>query len=124
MRHLILVIDNEFEIPGVLRQGLTPIGFDLVWVNVLAILGDQCLKRPKFDGIIMNFDMPNHPGIAVLERLQEQGVEIPVIVMSSTPAHERLEEAIRKGAREYILRPFDNNLLQEKCLRHFRAPST
>ncbi len=122
MRHLILVIDNEFEIPGVLREGLTPIGFDVVWVNVVAILGNEWLKKTKFEGIILNFDMRDHPGMAVLERLHEQGVEIPVIVMSSLPSHERLEEAVRKGARDYIVKPFDAALLQEKCLRHFSPP--
>ena len=122
MRHLILVIDNEFEIPGVLREGLTPIGFDVVWVNVVAILGNEWLKKTKFEGIILNFDMRDHPGLAVLERLQEQGVEIPVIVMSSMPNHERLEAAVRKGARDWIVRPFDTALLQEKCLRHFSPP--
>jgi DNA-binding NtrC family response regulator len=124
MRHLILVIDNEFEIPGVLREGLTPIGFDVVWVNVVAILGNEWLKKTKFEGIILNFDMRDHPGLAVLERLQEQGVEIPVIVMSSMPNQERLEAAVRKGARDYIVRPFDTALLQEKCRRHFSPPSS
>ena len=122
MRHLILVIDNEFEIPGVLREGLTPIGFDVVWVNVVAILGNEWLKKTKFEGIILNFDMRDHPGLTVLERLQEQGVEIPVIVMSSMPNQERLEAAVRKGARDWIVRPFDTALLQEKCLRHFSPP--
>ena len=123
MRHLILVIDNQFEIPGVLREGLTPIGFDVVWVNVVAILGNEWLKKTKFEGIILNFDMPDHPGMAVLERLHEQGVEIPVIVMSTMPDRKRLEAAVRMGARDYIMRPFDTALLQEKCLRHFSPPS-
>ena len=124
MRHLILVIDNEFEIPGVLREGLTPIGFDVVWVNVMAILGNEWLKKTQFEGIILNFDMRDHPGMTVLERLHEQGVESPAIVMSSLSSRERLEEAVRKGARDYIVKPFDTALLQEKCLRHFSPPSS
>lgn len=124
MRHLILVIDNQFEIPGVLREGLTPVGFDVVWVNVVAILGNEWLKKTKFEGIILNFDMQDHPGMDVLERLQEQGVEIPVIVMSSKANRKQLEAAVRKGARDYVVRPFDTALLQEKCLRHFSPPSS
>ena len=54
--------------------------------------------------------------MAVLERLHEQGVEIPVIVMSSLSPREQLEEAVRKGARDYIVKPFDTALLREKCL--------
>ena len=120
MRHLILVIDNEFQLPGVLREGLAPIGFDVVWANVVAILGNEWLKKTQFEGIILNFDMRDHPGMTVLERLHEQGVEIPVIVMSSLSPPEQLEEAVRKGARDYIVKPFDTALLREKCLRHFQ----
>ena len=123
MRHLILMIDNEFEIPGPLRERLTPIGFDVVWVNVLAILADQWLKRAEFGGIIMNLDMRDHCAIAVLERLQEQHIDIPVIVISSGSNSEELEEAIRRGARDYLLKPIDAELLLEKCLRHFGPAS-
>ncbi|MEX5219829.1 MAG: response regulator [Nitrospira sp.] len=123
MRHLILMIDNEFEIPGPLREKLTPIGFDVVWVNVLAILTDQWLKRAEFGGIIMNLDMRDHCGIAVLERLQEQHIDIPVIVISSGSNSEELEEAIRRGARDYLLKPINTQLLLEKCLRYFGPAS-
>ena len=123
MRHLILMVDNEFEIPGLLRASLTPVGFDVVSVNVPAILADQWLKKATFDGIIMNLDMRDHYGMAVLERLQEQHVEIPVIVISSGSNHEELEEAIRRGARDYILKPIDTELLLGKCLRHFGPPT-
>ena len=44
-----------------------------------------------------------------------------MIVMSSVPNHARLEEAIRKGARDYILKPVDADILLEKCLRHFEG---
>ena len=122
MRHLILVLDNEFETPGMLREVLTPIGFEVVWVNVAAILSNEWLKKSTFEGIILNYDMRDHPGATVLERLQEQGVEIPVIVMSSPSNRDQLEYAVRNGARDYIMKPIDTAELQKKCLRHFAMP--
>lgn len=119
MRHLILVLDNEFESPGRLREFLTPIGFEVVWVNVAAILSTEWLKKSQFEGIILNYDMREHPGTAVLKRLHEQGVEIPIIVMSSASNREQLEYAVRSGARDYISKPIDPVELQTKCLRHF-----
>ena len=115
MRHLILMIDNEFEIPGLLRERLTPMGFDVVWVNVQAVLTDQWLKKATFGGIIVNLDMRDHAGMAVLERLHKQGVAIPVIVISSGSEDERLEEALRKGARDYVLKPIDTELLLQNA---------
>ena len=121
MRHLILVLDNEFETLGMLRETLTPIGFEVVWVNVAAIMEHGWLKKTNFEGIILNFDMRDYPGMTMLKRLHEQGVEIPVIVMSSRSNGEQF--AVRNGARDYILKPIDTAELQKKCLRHFRPQS-
>jgi DNA-binding NtrC family response regulator len=95
----------------------------VAWVNVAAILSTEWLKDSKFEGIILNYDMREHPGTTVLQRLHEQGVEIPVIVMSSPANREQLEDAVRSGACDYILKPIDTAELQTKCLRHFVAPS-
>lgn len=123
MRHLILVLDNEFETPGMLREALAPIGFEVAWVNVEAILSNKWLKKSKFEGIILNCDMRDHLGATVLQRLHEQGVEIPVIVMSSPSNREQLEYAVRSGASDYIVKPIDTVELQTKCLRHFGTSS-
>ena len=104
-----------------LRTRLNTIGFNVVWVHAVTILGNQWAKTSKFDGVILNFDMQNHNGMAVLDSLQKLRVETPVIVLSSFSTHERLEETIRKGARDYISMPADTDLLREKCLRHFQA---
>ena len=38
MRHLSLVLDNEFGTLGMLREALTSIGLEVAWVNVAAIM--------------------------------------------------------------------------------------
>ena len=59
------------------------------------------MKKSKFEGIILNFDMRHHDGMAVLESLHKQRVETPMIVVSHATPRERLEEAVRNGADEY-----------------------
>jgi two-component system, OmpR family, response regulator TctD len=124
MRHLILVLDNEFETTGMLREALRPIGFEVAWINVAAVLSNEWLKQSKFQGIILNYDMRGYPGTTILKRLHEQGVEIPVIVMSVPSNREQLEYAVRSGARDYIVKPIDIVELQQKCLRYFATPHT
>jgi DNA-binding NtrC family response regulator len=122
MRGFILIIDDDCQIPGVLRARLNTIGFYVVWVHVVTILGNQWVKKSSFDGVIVNCDMRHHDGMAVLESLYKQRVEAPMIVVSRAPARDRLEEAMQKGARDYIVSPFDTEQLREKCLRHFQMP--
>ena len=61
--------------------------------------------------------------MAVLDQMREHHPKIPVIMMSSLPNGGRLERALRAGARDYIMKPFDYESLFEKCLRHFPTPS-
>ncbi|MEX5217650.1 MAG: response regulator [Nitrospira sp.] len=124
MRHLILVLDNEFETTGMLREALRPIGFEVAWINVAAVLSNEWLKQSQFEGIILNYDMRGYPGTLVLKRLREQGIEIPVIVMSVPSNREQLEYAVRSGARDYIVKPIDPVELQQKCLRYFATRHT
>ena len=52
MRGLILMIGDAFEEQGVLRTRLNKIGFNVVWVHAVTILGNQWAKTSKFDGVI------------------------------------------------------------------------
>ena len=124
MRGLILMIGDDFEEQGMLRARLNSIGFNVIWVHAATILGNQWVKTSQFEGIILNFDMHDHNGMAVLESLHKLSGETPVIVMSCLSTRERLEETLRKGARDYISLPEDIDLLREKCLRHFQPRDT
>ncbi len=78
-------------------------------------------KGCQIDGILLNWKMPGLDG-TVLQKLQEQHAEIPVIVMTALSQIERLdwlEDMMRKGARDCIQKPLDTDLLWEKCSRHF-----
>jgi len=130
-RRLILVIDDDFDTQEVLRDRLQAMGFDAVTVSSgdhgLALIQDQTSKGGHIDGVLLNWKMPRLDGIAVLEKLQEQPTEIPVIVMAALSQIERIdwfEDMMRKGARDCILKPLDTDLLWEKCSRHFMPLST
>jgi CheY-like chemotaxis protein len=123
---LILVIDSDFDTVEVLRDRLNDLGFHVLTADSgdqgLAFIREQASSGCPITGILLNVHMPGFDGMAVLARLQNQHPEIPVIMMSSLPNGGRLEEALRQGARDLIMKPFDNEVLREKCLRHFPSP--
>ncbi len=124
---LILVIDDDFDNRCVLRDRLTAMGFDVAAASSghhgLALLEDHASARCQPAGILLNLVMPRLDGRAVLQKLQKRFAQIPVIIMSSVLDRARLEEVRRQGARDIVMKPFDNESLSEKCLRHFPAPS-
>jgi len=127
---LILVIDDDLDTRKILRDLLQAMGFDVIATDSghhgLALIGDHASKGGHVDGILLNCKTQEFDGMAVLQKLQDQHAEIPVIVMTALSQIERIdwwEDMMRKGARDCILKPVDINLLWEKCSRHFIQPS-
>jgi DNA-binding NtrC family response regulator len=63
--------------------------------------------------------MPLSGGLAAFHRLQRQHPGVPVIVMSNVSDIQVARQAVNQGAHEYLLKPFDQELLKTKCLRAF-----
>ena len=126
-RVLILVIEDDLDIYEILNDCLKELGFAVLGANSgeqgLALIEYQASIGCPIDGLLLNLHMSGLDGMAVLDQMGKHYPKIPVIIMSSLPNGGRLEQALRRGARDYIAKPFEHELLCEKCLRHFPAPS-
>jgi len=64
--------------------------------------------------IVLDWIMPICSGLEFLIESRKQGFEQPVIMMTTVNEKERVVEAIRAGAVDYISKPFTAELLLEK----------
>ena len=79
------------------------------------------LRREKWDLVIADYSMPHFNGLAALKLLQQQGLDLPFILVSGTVGEEVAVEAMKCGAGDYVLK---NNLVRlplavERELRDF-----
>ena len=65
------------------------------------------VQREPIDLIITDLRMPVMDGIALLTALRQQEFGVPVIVMTAHGTVESAVMAMKQGAYDYILRPFD-----------------
>jgi two-component system response regulator FixJ len=69
---------------------------------------DELLKRPPESGVLLVRQRALEPDLAELfDRLGERGMWLPVIVSSAEPEVERVVDAVKQGALDYLLLPFD-----------------
>lgn len=119
MERRILVIDHDNNIRLAVCDRLRAMGFDPTAENSgisgLARLAREAPHAP-FAGVLLELDMPALGGMAVLQELRERYPSIPVIAMSHSILIDRLRQAIRLGAREYLVKPLDTELFKTKCL--------
>ena len=71
--------------------------------------------RSPLDLILLDLIMPGMDGMTVLRELRRRYKEIPVIMMSALQEREVFKEALRIGASDYVHKPLDFNILEEKC---------
>ncbi len=106
MQGRILVIDNERRMCHVLKSALE---MDSHQVE-LAYDGEAGLKKIKqseFDIVITDLKMPGQDGIAVLEQAKKVSPQTEVILMTAYATAQTAVEAMRKGAYDYLIKPFD-----------------
>src|SRR3979411_3112779 len=101
----ILVIDDEGAIRDSLRMMLEYEGYDFVG----AATGQEGLalaEREAPDLVLLDVKMPGMDGIEVLERLRNMNEALPVIVVSGHGTISTAVEATKKGAFDFIEKPF------------------
>ncbi|MDR0766480.1 MAG: sigma-54 dependent transcriptional regulator [Odoribacteraceae bacterium] len=106
----ILVIDDEKSIRSSMKDILEYEGHEVV----VAANGDEGLALVKSqhpDIIFCDIKMPGTEGIEVLERVKELSPATPVIMISGHGTIETAIDAIRKGAYDFMEKPFDLNRL-------------
>ena len=79
---------------------------------------DQC-RGEMPDAVLLDWNMPVMNGIDFLRALRrEPGGEKPVVVFCTTENDmSHIAEAIRSGANEYIMKPFDSDILKSKFVQ-------
>lgn len=104
----ILIIDDEKPIRNALKEILEYEKFKVDEAED-GPSGLQKVKKNKYDIILCDIKMPKMDGIELLEKIIEEGIETPVIMISGHGNIETAVEALKKGAYDFIQKPLDLN---------------
>jgi two-component system, chemotaxis family, chemotaxis protein CheY len=110
-----LVVDDSRVIRKVARRILEDLNFQIdEAADGLEALNSCRRKMP--DAILLDWNMPVMSGIDFLRQLRrDPGGERPVVVFCTTENDmDHISEAIKAGANEYIMKPFDGDIIQSK----------
>lgn len=117
-RPRILVLDHDDDTRVAVCDRLAHLGFDAEGeadgVSGLARMVQDPQVHP-FAGVLLEIDMPVLRGMAVLQELKDRHPQVPVIVMADARYIKKLREAVNLWARDYLLKPFDTELMRRKC---------
>jgi two-component system chemotaxis response regulator CheY len=74
----------------------------------------SALADAEFDLLLLDWDMPAPDGLAVLKTIRSRSLHLPVIMVTAEAGKSRVVAAIRAGASDYLVKPFQSVSLREK----------
>jgi two-component system response regulator AtoC len=107
----ILAVDDEPNMRRLLEISLRQAGYQ----PVIAENGQEALSilsNDNIDLIVSDLHMPVMDGLKLLETLRAENIEIPVIIVTAQGEIASAVNAMKLGASDYILRPFDLETLE------------
>jgi signal transduction histidine kinase len=126
----ILLIEDEARLRNYLQLLLQGEGYRVTTAEN-GREGIRQIREASFDLVITDLVMPEVGGLEVLEYLRAYAPETVVVVMTAYVSAESVIEALRKGAYDYLSKPFDFELMRatiaralekarlQKSLRHY-----
>jgi signal transduction histidine kinase len=106
----ILVIDDELGIREGCRRALTPQGFSVETAGNLEE-GLQKIQDTSFDLVLLDVMLPDGRGTDLLVPIHEKDPETVAIIVTGYATVELAVEAIKKGAYDFVPKPFDADIL-------------
>lgn len=119
----VLVVDDERDMAESCGYFLRRAGFKVK----LAGSADEALEhldRHRFDLVITDLKMPRMSGLSLLDAVKSRDPDIEVLLITGYPGIKTAVDAIKRGAFDYVPKPFDEAVLMErvgKALAHRRV---
>src|SRR5579883_3136420 len=101
----ILLVEDDRKIAGFIERGLREEGFG---VDV-ARDGDEGFTRAatgEYDLVVLDLLLPRRGGLEVCRHLREQGVTVPILMLTAKDALDDKVEGLGSGADDYLTKPF------------------
>ena len=110
-----LIVDDSKVVRMVARKILESLNFKISEAEDGKQALDAC-KSAMPDAVLLDWNMPVKSGIEFLRDLRAlEGVSQPIVVFCTTENDmDHIQEAIATGANEYIMKPFDAEIIESK----------
>ena len=117
MAATILIVDDAAFMRAMLKRILDDAGYEIVGEAVNGREAVQMYEELTPDLVTMDMVMPEMGGMEALQAIRGRDRKAKVVIVSAVDQRENLLEAIRSGATEYIVKPFDESRVMKAVRR-------
>ena len=126
--HHILIVDDEIHICTSIEILLNRQGYKVSTANS-GMEAIRLMERTEFDLVLLDMVIPDMNGFQIMDHINERSYDFPIIVITGDASIESAVTALKKGAFDYLKKPFEHeelltrvgNALKLKNLSHENA---
>lgn len=112
-----LVVDDSAFMRKIVKDMLAENGYDKIFEAGNGLQAVEKAAQVKPDIVTMDITMPDMDGIQAVKELLKVSPKSKVIMCSALGQKNMVLEAIRSGAKEYVVKPFEKSRLMEAIQR-------
>jgi len=102
----ILIVEDDPVLSELLREYLQQLDHERVQVCLTAREAFVAIKEDIYDCAFVDLRLPDMDGLRLLEIIKNQDPSLPIVMMSGYPTMVYTIEAMRKGASDFLTKPF------------------
>lgn len=115
----ILLAEDERELATWLSRALKQNGYIVDWVDDGRLV-ESSIRQVKYDALILDLGLPGLDGHAVLSRLRETDVRLPVLILTARDSLLERVSTLKKGADDFVAKPFSIEELEARLMALIR----
>lgn len=117
----ILVVDDHESMRRIEKQLLNDLGYPNVDMADDGTTALPMLKKGNYDFVISDWNMPKMEGLELLKEIRsdEKIAKTPVLMVTAESKKEKIIEAAQAGVNDYVVKPFNAEILKNKISRIF-----
>jgi two-component system, chemotaxis family, chemotaxis protein CheY len=114
MSNKVLVVDDSGVMRKIIIRALNANGFNEIVEAADGVEGLAAFNKEPFQLVMTDWNMPNKTGIELIRDIRATGSQVPIFMVTTEGEKGRVMEAITAGATNYLVKPFDAEVLKEK----------
>ncbi len=119
----VLVADDSKLIRMLIVKVLRDLEVEKVVQAADGIEAMEAFQKNEFDLVVLDWQMPGKCGLEVIEEIRATGSDVPILMVTATGLKpEHVLDAVETGVSDYLLKPFEIDVLREKLGKYCRQP--
>src|SRR5688572_5168116 len=102
----ILLVEDDAEISASVARGLRRAGYQVDCADD-GLAGERMARSATYDAAIVDLMLPGQDGLTLINHLREYKLTTPIIVLSAKRSSSDKVTCLRRGADDYLSKPFE-----------------